>query len=93
MPSACCVPKCKGNYRNGPKVSVFSFPSSDEKIEKIIIWTATNVLINNYCSKQNNILSENKLMSKGKKRKLQTLTESKNKKQILSNVSDKENTQ
>ena len=73
-------------------MSVFSFPSSDEKIEKII-WTATNVLINNYCSKQNNILSENKLLSKGKKRKLQTLTESKNKKQILSNVSDKENTQ
>lgn len=63
---------------------------NSEKIEKMIIWTATNVLLNNYCSKQNNILSENKHV---KKRKLQTLTESKNKKQILSNASDKENTQ
>ena len=25
MPYMCCVPKCKGNYRNGPKVQVFSF--------------------------------------------------------------------
>ena len=26
----CSVPKCKGNYRNGPKVSVFSFPKDDQ---------------------------------------------------------------
>ena len=34
MPFMCCVPNCKGNYRNGPKVSAFSFPNSeDEKIK------------------------------------------------------------
>ena len=29
MPYMCCVPNCKGNYRNGPKVQVFSFPKND----------------------------------------------------------------
>ena len=27
----CCVPNCKGNYRSGPKVSVFSFPNNNEE--------------------------------------------------------------
>ena len=26
MPSPCVVAKCKGNYKNGPKVHYFSFP-------------------------------------------------------------------
>ncbi|KAG0728116.1 THAP domain-containing protein 4 [Chionoecetes opilio] len=26
MPSLCCVPNCNGNYRKGPRVSIFSFP-------------------------------------------------------------------
>ena len=51
-----------------------------EKIARMVIWTSNNILLNNYCSKQNNILSENKLNGKGKKRKLKTLTDSKNKK-------------
>ena len=27
----CCVPNCKGNYKSGPKVSVFSFPNNNEE--------------------------------------------------------------
>ncbi|XP_045102505.1 THAP domain-containing protein 1 B-like [Portunus trituberculatus] len=26
MPYKCCVPLCKGNYKSGPKVCLFSFP-------------------------------------------------------------------
>ena len=26
MPNSCCVPGCRGNYRSGPRVTVFSFP-------------------------------------------------------------------
>lgn len=33
MPSRCCVPLCRGNYPNGPKVSVFGFPK-DEIMKK-----------------------------------------------------------
>ena len=36
MSHACCVPKCNWNYKNGPKVSVFSFPNNDEARSK---WT------------------------------------------------------
>lgn len=39
MPYGCAVPKCKGNYQNGPKVNVFSFPKdkdlSDAQIHAI----------------------------------------------------------
>ncbi|KAH7933457.1 hypothetical protein HPB49_012603 [Dermacentor silvarum] len=27
----CCVPNCRGNYDNGPKVRVFSFPRGDRR--------------------------------------------------------------
>ncbi|KAH6922059.1 hypothetical protein HPB50_008525 [Hyalomma asiaticum] len=27
----CCVPNCRGNYDNGPKVRVFSFPKDDRR--------------------------------------------------------------
>lgn len=30
MPNRCCVPLCKGNYPNGPTVSVFSFPNNEK---------------------------------------------------------------
>ncbi|KAH8028148.1 hypothetical protein HPB51_013518 [Rhipicephalus microplus] len=30
MPGKCCVPRCNGNYKTGPKVHVFSFPQADE---------------------------------------------------------------
>ena len=30
MPYRCCVPNCKGNYKTGPQVSVFSFPAESE---------------------------------------------------------------
>ena len=33
MPYTCCVPNCRGNYRNGPKVNVFGFPR-DEELKK-----------------------------------------------------------
>ncbi|KAG0702582.1 hypothetical protein GWK47_025061 [Chionoecetes opilio] len=29
MPSMCCVPYCTGNYRKGPRVSIFSFPRDE----------------------------------------------------------------
>lgn len=29
----CCVPNCRGNYDNGPKVSCFSFPK-EKKLRK-----------------------------------------------------------
>ncbi|XP_068085668.1 THAP domain-containing protein 5 isoform X2 [Anabrus simplex] len=34
MPQKCSVPNCKGNYRTGPKVSVFSFPTDDSERAK-----------------------------------------------------------
>ena len=34
MPYMCCVPNCKGNYRNGYKVQEFSFPKNDELKQK-----------------------------------------------------------
>ncbi|XP_045110304.1 uncharacterized protein LOC123504081 isoform X2 [Portunus trituberculatus] len=30
MPSTCCVPYCKGNYKTGPRVSVYRFPQQPE---------------------------------------------------------------
>lgn len=30
MVQTCCVPNCKGNYKNGPKVAIFSFPKESE---------------------------------------------------------------
>lgn len=32
----CCVPNCRGNYDNGPRVSVFSFPKDEDLRRK---WT------------------------------------------------------
>ena len=46
---------------------------SSEKIERMIVWASTNTLLNNFCSKENNILAANKA-NLGKKRKLDTLT-------------------
>ncbi|XP_035233581.1 THAP domain-containing protein 1-like [Stegodyphus dumicola] len=37
MPHKCCVATCKGNYKNGPKVAVFSFPT-EEQLRKQWIW-------------------------------------------------------
>ena len=34
MPSRCCVPLCKGNYPNGPKVTIHSFPKDEKHIQK-----------------------------------------------------------
>ena len=34
MPFTCCVPFCKGNYRNGPKVTVFGFPQDPDLRKK-----------------------------------------------------------
>ena len=34
MPFICCVPNCKGNYRNGPKVTVFKLPDDTDVKEK-----------------------------------------------------------
>lgn len=48
---------------------------SAEKIEKIVIWASSNSLLNNYCSKENNVLAEKKVANQGKKRKLETLTQ------------------
>ena len=36
MPSSCVVPRCRGNYRNGPKVSIFTFPKDSELRKKWI---------------------------------------------------------
>ena len=33
MPYKCCVPKCRGNYPNGPKVALFGFPR-DESLKR-----------------------------------------------------------
>lgn len=34
MPQSCSVPRCKGNYKNGSKVRVFSFPKDEESTER-----------------------------------------------------------
>ena len=34
MRSPCVVPKCKGNYTNGPRVRCFSFPKSKHLFDK-----------------------------------------------------------
>lgn len=34
MPNKCCVPRCRSNYLNGPRVSVFSFPNDAELRQK-----------------------------------------------------------
>ena len=34
MLSPCVVPKCKGNYTNGPRVHCFSFPKSKHLFDK-----------------------------------------------------------
>ncbi|XP_044746088.1 THAP domain-containing protein 1-like [Coccinella septempunctata] len=36
MPNMCCVPGCRGNYRNGPKVHVFKFPTDTCLLKKWI---------------------------------------------------------
>ena len=36
MPDKCCVPLCNGNYKGGPKVSVFGFPQEQELKKKWI---------------------------------------------------------
>lgn len=65
---------------------------STEKTEKMIIWAATNVLLNNYCARENNVLTENRIMNQGKKRKLETLNKENHKKQkITHNTGSKEN--
>ena len=33
MPNCCCVTGCNGNYKSGPKVSLFCFPK-DEELKK-----------------------------------------------------------
>ena len=38
MPYKCVVPNWKGNYKNGPKVHVFSFPKDKELSD---IWIHT----------------------------------------------------
>lgn len=45
---------------------------SIDKIKKMLLWAATNALLNNFCAKENDFINKNKLS--GKKRKLQTLT-------------------
>lgn len=37
MPNTCSVPNCKGNYRSGVKVPVFSFPKNEELRRKWVI--------------------------------------------------------
>lgn len=44
-----------------------------EELESKIVWAATNTLLNNYCSKENNSLIANKIGNSEKKRKLETL--------------------
>ncbi|KAH7932545.1 hypothetical protein HPB51_029242 [Rhipicephalus microplus] len=36
MPGKCCVPRCNGNYKTGPKVHVFSFPQTVEASQACI---------------------------------------------------------
>ena len=34
MPFICCVSNCKGNYRNGPKVTLLKFSDDQDMKEK-----------------------------------------------------------
>ena len=34
MVNTCCAPNCKGNYKTGPKVSLFRFPKDEELKQK-----------------------------------------------------------
>ena len=36
MPFKCCVPQCKGNYKGGPRVTVFGFPQDKSLKQKWI---------------------------------------------------------
>ena len=36
VPNKCCVPRCKGNYSNGPEVHAFKFPADEELKKKWI---------------------------------------------------------
>lgn len=36
MPNKCCVPRCRGNYKNGSKVRIFRFPKDEELRQKWI---------------------------------------------------------
>lgn len=45
---------------------------STQKIIKMLVWASSNALLNNYCTKENDAINQNK--KSGKKRKLQTLT-------------------
>ena len=42
-----------------------------EKIQRMFVWSSTNTLLNNFCSKENNNITSKKL---SKKRKLQTFS-------------------
>lgn len=37
MPSPCVVPLCNTNYRNGPKLKVYSFPKDPELSKRWIV--------------------------------------------------------
>ncbi|CAL1277786.1 unnamed protein product, partial [Larinioides sclopetarius] len=37
MPSPCCVPNCRSNYKNSPNISVFRFPTEEDIKRK---WTS-----------------------------------------------------
>lgn len=37
----CCVPGCCGNYDNGPKVRVYSFPSDDTQKKSVALTNPT----------------------------------------------------
>lgn len=61
MPHSCCVPGCRGNYRNGPKVRVYSFPSEDSlrnqwiraiKREDFTVTPHSKVNISPFCLRQ-----------------------------------------
>lgn len=45
MPSHCCIRSCRGNYPDGPKVSVYSFPKSDDMIRKWLKFVNRNDLL------------------------------------------------
>ena len=45
---------------------------SIEKIQRMLLWVSTNTLLNNYCAKRNDLLTQSE--RSGKKRKFQTLS-------------------
>lgn len=44
------------------------------KLGRMIIWASTNILLNNYCSKENNMLAQARATGKSRKRKLETVS-------------------